>query len=224
MKKNIIITIVVLLLAIVGFFIIYNYINNQKQSDKLSFEPYEGTLSGVGVCLPLKGVSEPQSTKCVLGLRIDSGEHYSISTSIMSQSDIELLQTGVIISARGVITPIEMLTEVGLQKYDIIGGFFIIDSVSIEEIIVENDEENGEVNVTPPAPTSTTPPVVTPPVAGKCYVGGCSSELCSDQPGMVSTCIYKEEFACYKTATCERQTSGQCGWTQTTELNACLAR
>ena len=64
-------------------------------------------------------------------------------------------------------------------------------------------------------------PVVTTPV-GTCYIGGCSSQICSDKPDMVSTCEFKEEYACYQTAVCERQTSGQCGWTQTPELRACL--
>ena len=59
-------------------------------------------------------------------------------------------------------------------------------------------------------------------IVGKCFIGGCSAEVCSDQGGMVSTCEYREEYACYKTATCERQSSGQCGWTETSELNSCL--
>lgn len=65
-------------------------------------------------------------------------------------------------------------------------------------------------------------PVVTNP-QGKCYVGGCSAQLCSDAPDMASTCEYTAAYACYKTATCERQQNGQCGWTSTTELRACLA-
>ncbi|MDB5204518.1 MAG: hypothetical protein JWP09_546 [Candidatus Taylorbacteria bacterium] len=63
------------------------------------------------------------------------------------------------------------------------------------------------------------PPTVS---QGACYVGGCSSEVCSDQKGIVSTCIYREEYACYKTATCERQTNGNCGWTETTALTTCI--
>lgn len=55
-----------------------------------------------------------------------------------------------------------------------------------------------------------------------CLTGGCSSQLCTDQPGAISTCEYREEYACYKTATCERQSNGQCGWTQTVELTSCL--
>lgn len=59
--------------------------------------------------------------------------------------------------------------------------------------------------------------------AGKCYVGGCSSEICSDQPGAISACVYTASFGCYRSATCERQASGACGWTQTPSLKACLA-
>lgn len=62
-----------------------------------------------------------------------------------------------------------------------------------------------------------------PDPLGACYVGGCSSQICSDQKDVVSTCEYKEAYACYKTATCARQANGQCGWTQTAELTACLA-
>ncbi len=58
---------------------------------------------------------------------------------------------------------------------------------------------------------------------GKCYVGGCSSQLCSDTPGMVSTCEYHDAYACYQAARCERQATGACGWTMTPELQYCLA-
>lgn len=56
-----------------------------------------------------------------------------------------------------------------------------------------------------------------------CYIGGCSGQICSDKEGVVSTCEYKEEYSCYKTAKCERQPNGQCGWTQTSALQACLS-
>ena len=55
-----------------------------------------------------------------------------------------------------------------------------------------------------------------------CFIGGCSSQLCSDQGGVGSTCEWLEEYACYRTATCERQPDGACGWTPTPELTACL--
>jgi hypothetical protein len=56
-----------------------------------------------------------------------------------------------------------------------------------------------------------------------CYVGGCSGQICSDQEGVISTCEWKPEYACYHSATCEVQADGNCGWTQTAELQACLA-
>ena len=79
-------------------------------------------------------------------------------------------------------------------------------------------------NCTPDiAPAPETPPPGSDPL-GKCYIGGCSSQLCTDQPDAVSSCIYNESYACFKTATCKRQVNGACGWTQTPELNACLVR
>jgi hypothetical protein len=56
-----------------------------------------------------------------------------------------------------------------------------------------------------------------------CYVGGCSGQVCSDREGVITTCEFRPEYACYRTATCEVQADGECGWTQTSELQACLA-
>lgn len=58
-----------------------------------------------------------------------------------------------------------------------------------------------------------------------CVVGGCSGQLCYDPAidGGITTCEWREEYACYAQATCKRQPSGQCGWTQTLELQMCLS-
>jgi hypothetical protein len=56
-----------------------------------------------------------------------------------------------------------------------------------------------------------------------CFVGGCSSHICSEEEGAVSTCEWREQYACYQTTTCERQPEGHCGWTPTPELQACIA-
>ena len=75
-----------------------------------------------------------------------------------------------------------------------------------------------------PAPTPPGDPNPDPaPAAGPCFKGGCSGQLCSDQEGMNSTCEFRPEYACYGSATCERQADGACGWTQTPELTECLA-
>lgn len=68
-------------------------------------------------------------------------------------------------------------------------------------------------------------PLPMPAVQGDCVIGGCSSQLCYDASlgDIMSTCEYREEYACYKSATCERQSTGQCGWTETAELTQCLS-
>jgi hypothetical protein len=54
-----------------------------------------------------------------------------------------------------------------------------------------------------------------------CIKTGCSSQICSDHTVM-STCEWKAEYACYQKAACERQADGNCGFTRTRELTACL--
>ncbi|MEM9191931.1 MAG: hypothetical protein AAGF12_22350 [Myxococcota bacterium] len=68
---------------------------------------------------------------------------------------------------------------------------------------------------TPDGGTDAAPPTT-------CYVGGCSSQLCSSTPGLASTCEWQDEYACYRDATCEVQADGQCGWTETPKLTSCL--
>lgn len=61
------------------------------------------------------------------------------------------------------------------------------------------------------------------PIADKCIVTGCSGQVCADRE-VITTCEWREEYACYRTAKCERQPDGQCGWTSTEELKTCLAK
>ena len=56
-----------------------------------------------------------------------------------------------------------------------------------------------------------------------CMITGCSSQVCSDQE-VVTTCEYRNEYACYRKARCERQSNGECGWTRTKELTSCVNR
>lgn len=70
-----------------------------------------------------------------------------------------------------------------------------------------------------PAPTPVPPPG--PIGGGSCHPSGCSGQICSDQD-VITDCMYRPEYACYKSATCERQADGKCGWTMTVELRACL--
>lgn len=64
-------------------------------------------------------------------------------------------------------------------------------------------------------------PPPSPPVVSGCLVTGCSGEICSNEE-VFSACIFRPEYVCFKTAKCERQAGGDCGWTDTPELAACL--
>jgi hypothetical protein len=56
-----------------------------------------------------------------------------------------------------------------------------------------------------------------------CIKTGCSGEVCAEEQ-KITKCLYRAEYACYKSARCERQANGDCGFTQTTELASCLRR
>jgi hypothetical protein len=73
-------------------------------------------------------------------------------------------------------------------------------------------EGQGKPCSDPPAP---------PPDGDGCQVGGCSGQICADH-SVITTCEWRDAYACYWSATCERQADGACGWTQTDELAACL--
>lgn len=58
-----------------------------------------------------------------------------------------------------------------------------------------------------------------------CRVGGCSGQVCEStfNAPTITTCEWREEYSCYKTAKCEVQNDGKCGWTMSKELEKCLA-
>jgi eight-cysteine-cluster-containing protein len=64
------------------------------------------------------------------------------------------------------------------------------------------------------------------PTPNKCVATGCSGELClSEKDAEIkgfSSCVWQEEFACYKLSSCEVQQNGQCGWTANEEFSQCL--
>ena len=60
-----------------------------------------------------------------------------------------------------------------------------------------------------------------------CVVAGCSSQLCiskeeAENGGGISTCEFREEYACYRFSECRTQETGKCGWTMTPEVRQCL--
>jgi hypothetical protein len=61
-------------------------------------------------------------------------------------------------------------------------------------------------------------------VQTNCKVSGCNGEICADESlgEIASICNYQERYSCYKTAVCEHQSNGSCGWTQDNNLRTCL--
>lgn len=94
-----------------------------------------------------------------------------------------------------------------------------------ETITVQGVLVNGKLSVTQIISQSSKPLGPKESATGKCYVGGCSGQVCSSEEGMVSTCEFRPEYQCYKStgAVCERQVAtGKCGWTPSEKLNMCL--
>jgi hypothetical protein len=52
-------------------------------------------------------------------------------------------------------------------------------------------------------------------------VTGCSNHVCADEP-TPTTCEWRDEYACYRRASCERRRDGACGFTMTDELARCI--
>jgi len=83
------------------------------------------------------------------------------------------------------------------------------------------EQPKPEPDTLSPNPIIDTRPGTTTSTEG-CYVGGCSGQICSEERDVASNCEWKDRYACYRTAVCERQSTGECGWTQTPELQSCL--
>lgn len=96
-----------------------------------------------------------------------------------------------------------------MPKHTFLFVFFLTVLLAVATVVVLSN---------PPAPSPNSP------AGSGCRVGGCSNELCLDSGSedVASPCIYKEEWACYKSALCEVQSNGRCGWTQTVELRDCI--
>ncbi len=238
-RKTLAIAVLVALVAAVCcFFALNSYIYDQKQDGSVfnwrqdTFEPYRATLTGEQVCLPHADLFSPNTDECAFGIRTLSGEHYALDFNLMSQM-IEPMPNGTTFTASGVVTPVERLSSNRWRGYDIEGIFSVTDSVTVNgqpvpALPVPPPQAEPAAPSAPSAP-STAPAMPPSPVSkesptGPCYVGGCSSQICSGQPDAMSTCEYREEYACYQAAKCERQATGLCGWTETAALRSCLGR
>ncbi len=58
--------------------------------------------------------------------------------------------------------------------------------------------------------------------SGGCLITGCSAQICGEEE-VITTCEYRDEYACYSNAKCGRQADGECGWTMDENVRECLA-
>ncbi len=158
-----------------------------------------------------------------VGIQDVPDEGVSIQDLQMNEDGTATLILGLNYSGGPVLRAVTMVAEDGEWKVDSVTPFEETVPTVPEPVIPVEPEPVTDDTATPTTPIIDNGAVTTPPVAGECFVGGCSSEICSDQPDMMSPCIWKEEFACYRDAVCERQADGECGWTQTPALMMCLA-
>jgi len=63
-----------------------------------------------------------------------------------------------------------------------------------------------------------------PDAVAPCRHAGCSGELClgPDDEEQLTTCVVRPEHACLHLTTCEPQTDGSCGFTQSSQYAQCL--
>jgi eight-cysteine-cluster-containing protein len=155
-----------------------------------------GIMTGAGkiICLPHRRGGIATTLECAYGLQGNDGYRYALTN--LPQDPLIAGQIGIADSftATGYFTPSD-----GTKIYDIIGA----------------------INLGGDAPY---PTPKQPTIKNDCVVAGCSGTICTDEePELMTTCEWKPEYACYQSATCEKQSDGQCGWTETPELNRCLA-
>lgn len=112
------------------------------------------------------------------------------------------------------------LETIELGKSSNVGGIKIellsVLPSPVKDIIISSTLYRLTFNVVPQVDIVNTPKKIT------CYVGGCSSELCTDKIDAISACMFRAEFQCYKQAVCEQQLNGVCGWTETSTLKSCI--
>ena len=122
----------------------------------------------------------------------------------------------------------------------IVGGFiYLIGKNSNVPLDLQgnNNQPPANQNTTPNIPVTnpnTNPPIVNSTDPYGRYVGsgcriasGCNGPIVCTEAGsgnIVTTCQALPEYVCYKTSSvrCEKQASGKCDWTNTSQLQSCI--
>jgi len=56
-----------------------------------------------------------------------------------------------------------------------------------------------------------------------CFTGGCSGQVCSTNPDVITTCEYASYYACFKLTNCGC-VDGRCQWKSNQEFDACMGQ
>ncbi len=128
MKKIAVSVAGVLTLLVLAFFWLNNYIYQEKQADIPNTERV--SMEGEYLCLPTQEDQNVENADCAAGIKNQSGEYYALDLGLLSQSAPALVE-GDLITASGVITPIENISTDYWQKYPIQGIFSITDSLEV---------------------------------------------------------------------------------------------
>jgi hypothetical protein len=161
----------------------------------------------------------------ITGIRVEIRQHRDVHGFVVWDDAVSLLKNGVRVGANHAYG--DDLTATDSYRYygertdlwgvswtpaDInspnFGAAVAVATHSPPEIAYVDDTRIGVYYDPPPGPAS-------------CRVTGCSGQLCADRD-VATTCEWQPEYACYRDAHCEQQSDGQCDWTPTEELEACL--
>ena len=144
-----------------------------------------------------------------------------LNMRVISLEEDSRCRTGVqCIQAGTVRVKVEIISSMGTSTPIVGLGKSVTTETEIITLTTTTPHPARDVSITPNEYQFTF--TVAKRAVAECFIGGCSSQICSDQPGVVSSCEYRSEYACYQKATCERQVSGKCGWTETSAFRACL--
>ena len=132
-----VIGLIAITILIGGFFVLNNYIYQEKQGVDTTTEPYRTHLEGTYTCVPYKENDEiPTDSACEPGIQTDNNEYYAVNFFLMSQMHAPL-EVGQHFSANGVIDTDNFSDSLDWQDYDIEGVFSVTDS-----LIVDNTNDN----------------------------------------------------------------------------------
>ena len=201
--KTIIIVVILLLIASVGFLFWQNLQHWLVLENKIPENVKPEVTYALGSVITLQ---TGQQAKLADGLIV-----------LLKEINDSRCKPGVVCIWAGELSPVLLVSggKIGSLSQEVTFGTLTVKKITKNGYTFELQEAT---------PTMVTITISNAPVntTAACYVGGCSGQICSDQKDVITTCEYKEEYACYKTEKCEKQSNGQCGWTQTPVLVACI--